>query len=144
MRRWSALRSENSMFAAFVAQRHTGENTSDTRVWEIGLGSSFRRCVTANAVAVATMSRSARIVGALRFIGARLYAAHAGGQPNDERCQSKTQADGDHVARGRHVQKLDAAERQYAGEAESERIPRLTTGFATSPAAPSTSAAPTA
>ena len=61
------------MFAVLEAQRHTGEKTASTRVCEIGLGSSFSRCVTANAVAVATMSRSARIVGALRLTEPRLY-----------------------------------------------------------------------
>ena len=55
------------------AQRHTGEKASETRVREIGLGSSLRRCVTANAVAVATISRSATMVGALRLTEPRLY-----------------------------------------------------------------------
>src|SRR3954447_13515646 len=101
MRIRSALRSVKSIVAALDAQRHAGEKTSETRVCEIGLGSSFRRCVTANAVAVATMSSSARIVGALRLIGARLYAAHAGRQPDDERGQHDAEANRDDVGRCR-------------------------------------------
>src|SRR5439155_19465287 len=104
IRTLSALRSENSMLAALDTQRHTGEKTSETRVWEIGLGSSFRRCVTANAVAVATMSRSARIVGALRLIGARLYAPHAGRQPDHECRQPDAEANRYDVARSGHVE----------------------------------------
>src|SRR3954451_7233205 len=65
------------MFATAESQRQTGEKTLSMRVWEIGLGSSLRRCVTAKAVAVTTSSSRARTVGAFRFIGARLYAVHA-------------------------------------------------------------------
>src|SRR6185437_8798911 len=73
--------------ATAEAQRQTGEKTLSMRVWEIGLGSSLRRCVTTKAVAVTTSSSRARIVGAFLFIGARLYAAHTGGRPDDERGQ---------------------------------------------------------
>jgi len=72
MRRWSARRSEKSMWATFVGQPHTGEKALLTRVCEIGLGSSFSRCVTAKAVAVATSKTSARIVGAFLVTASRL------------------------------------------------------------------------
>src|SRR6478672_12195153 len=106
------------MVAARDGQRHTGEKVSETRVCEIGLGSSFRRWVTANAVAVATMRTSARIVGALRLIGARLYAAHTRPQPDYERSQPNTEPDRDHIARRWNVQELDPAEQEHAREAE--------------------------
>src|SRR5690348_1381555 len=111
------------MFATAEGQRQTGEKTWSMRVWETGLGSSFRRWVTAKAVAVAASRMSARIVGAFR-IGPRLYAAHSGRQPDDERSQTDPDADGDHVGRLRHVEQLDAAEREHAGEPEPERVLR--------------------
>src|SRR5580765_9018789 len=112
------------MFATEESQRQTGEKTLSMRAWEIGLGSSLRRCVTAKAVAVTTSSSRARIVGAFLFIGARLYAAHTGGQLDDESNQPGAEPDGDHVAGGRHVQELHAAEREHAGETEPERVLR--------------------
>jgi hypothetical protein len=112
------------MLATLEGQRQTGEKTESTRVLEIGLGSSLRRCVTANAVAVRTSSSRARIVGAFLFIGARLYAAHTGRQPHDERREQDAEPDRDHVAGGRHVQELHAAEREHAGETEPERVLR--------------------
>ncbi len=72
MRRWSGCRMEKSMCATFVTQSHAGEKTLSTCVCEIGLGSSFNRCVTANAVAVAVSKSSTRIVGAFRFTAPRL------------------------------------------------------------------------
>ena len=99
------------MFATAESQRQTGEKTLSMRVCEIGLGSSLRRCVTAKAVAVTTSSSRARIVGAFLFIGARLYAAHTGSQPDDESDQPDAEPDRDHVPGGRHVQELHAAER---------------------------------
>src|SRR5580765_5618196 len=120
----SARRSEKSIFAAAESQRQTGEKTLSMRVWEMGLGSSLRRCVTAKAVAVATSSSRARIVGAFLFIGARLYAAHTGSQPDDESNQPDAEPDGDHVAGGRHVQELHAAECEHAGKTEPQRVLR--------------------
>src|SRR6266480_3957531 len=116
-RRWSARRSENSIFAASVSHSQTGEKTLSTRVCEIGLGSSFRRCVTANAVAVAVNKTSARIVGAFRFTAARLYA-----EPNSEGREAQREPDGDHVARLLHVQQLDPAQGKNAREAEPQRV----------------------
>src|SRR6266550_7463262 len=99
----SALRTENSMFAACEAHSQTGEKTLSTCVCEIGLGSSFSRCVTAKAVAVAVSKTSARTVGAFRLTDARLYAAETDRQPHEERGETEAEPDGDHVARVRHV-----------------------------------------
>src|SRR3954451_22043534 len=75
------------MWAALVAQLQTGEKVLSTCVCEIGLGSSFRCCVTTNAVAVAVSKTSARIVGAFRFTAARLYAEHPGQAQQSVNCQ---------------------------------------------------------
>src|SRR6266498_3744552 len=120
-RRRSDLRRENSMFAACEAHSHTGENTSSTRVCEIGLGSSFRRCVTAKAVAVATSKARARIVGAFRLKAARLYAADTPPQPHQESDEPEPEPDRDHVARLGNVEQLDPAECEHTGEREPER-----------------------
>ena len=64
------------------------------------------------------------MVGAFRLIGARLYAAHTDHQPDHERSQPDAEADSDHVARRRHVQQLDPAEREHTGETESQRVLR--------------------
>src|SRR2546423_3266651 len=93
MRRWSARRSENWIDAACDSHSQTGEKTLATRVCEIGLGSSFKRCVTAKAVAVAVSKSSARTVGALRLTGTRLYD-----EPNREPGEGHTEPDGDHLA----------------------------------------------
>src|SRR3954470_20260329 len=113
MRRWSAWRIEKSMCAARVAQRQTGEKTLSTRVCEIGLGSSFRRCVTARAVAVATSKSSTSTVGAFRFTGSRFYE-----HPNGERRETEPESDRDHISRLRDVEQLDPAQRQHSGEPE--------------------------
>src|SRR5512133_4193142 len=96
----------NSIFAECVAHSHTGEKTLSTCVCEIGLGSSFNRCVTAKAVAVASSKSSTSTVGAVLFTASRLYE-----QPNGER--SETEPDRDHVTRLRHVQQLDPAQRAH-------------------------------
>src|SRR2546423_3272775 len=115
MRRWSARRSENWIDAACDSHSQTGEKTLATRVCEIGLGSSFKRCVTAKAVAVAISKTSARTVGALRLTAARLFA-----QPNSERDEAQPEGYGDDVARLRHVEQLDPAQREQAREAQAE------------------------
>src|SRR5439155_14610793 len=107
------------MLAARESHSQTGEKTLATRVCEIGLGSSFKRCVTAKAVAVAASKISARTVGALRLTAARLYA-----EPNEERGQSEPDPDGDHVARLRHVEQPDPAQGEHAREPEPEGILR--------------------
>src|SRR5439155_14890698 len=107
------------MLAARESHSQTGEKTLATRVCEIGLGSSFKRCVTAKAVAVATSKISARTVGALRLTAARLYA-----QPNEERGEAEPDPDGDDVARLRHVEQLDPAQGEHAREAEPKGVLR--------------------
>src|SRR6266511_5445417 len=121
IRRRSARRRENWIFALCDSHSQTGEKTLSTRVCEIGLGSSFRRCVTAKAVAVATSKASARIVGAFRLKAARLYAADTLRQPNQDGDQAEPEADRDHVARLGNVEQLDPAEREHTGESEPER-----------------------
>src|ERR687888_1150555 len=98
------------MCATFVAQLQTGERTLSTCVCEIGLGSSFNRCVTAKAVAVAVSKTSTKTVGALRLTAAEFY-----GEPNGEGRESEPQTDGDDVARLRNVEQLDTAQREDAG-----------------------------
>src|SRR2546423_8129527 len=114
-RRWSARRREKSIAAACDSHSQTGEKTLATRVCEIGLGSSFKRCVTAKAVAVTVSKTSARTVGALRFTAARLYD-----EPKGERREAHSEADGDHVARLRDIEQLDPAQRQYTRQAHPE------------------------
>src|SRR5437763_5501618 len=116
IRRWSARRSENWIVAACDSHSQTGEKTLATRVCEIGLGSSFKRCVTAKAVAVAASKTSARTVGALRLTAARLYA-----EPNEERGEAQPDPDRDDIARLRHVEQLDSAQRENTRQAESKR-----------------------
>src|SRR5438874_6997657 len=107
IRRWSARRSENWIVAACDSHSQTGEKTLATRVCEIGLGSSFKRCVTAKAVAVAASKTSARTVGALRLTAARLYA-----EPNEERGEAQPDPDRDDIARAGPVEQLDPAQRE--------------------------------
>src|SRR6266508_1000412 len=54
------------MCATRREQRHTGDSSSATRGRRIGLGSSFIRSATANAIVVATSTASASAVGATR------------------------------------------------------------------------------
>ena len=110
------------MVAALDGQRQTGEKVSETRVCEIGLGSSFRRWVTANAVAVAAMQEQRE--------NRRCVASHRGAivgrayrpQPDYERSQPNTEPGRDHIARLGNVQQLDPAEREHAREAEPKRV----------------------
>src|SRR5881394_553386 len=117
IRKWSACRIEKSMCAALVAQLQTGEKVLSTCVCEIGLGSSFRCCVTTKAVAVASSKISTSTVGAVLFTPSRFYE-----EPNGERGETETDADCDHVARRGHVQQLDPAQREHAGETEPESV----------------------
>src|SRR6266536_936068 len=116
----SALRMVNSMFAACETHSQTGEKSLSTCVCEIGLGSSFRRCVTTKAVAVAVSKTSTRTVGAFRLTDARFYVAATDRQPHEERNETEAKPDGDHVARVRHVDQLDPAQRENAGEPEPQ------------------------
>src|SRR5438876_3065445 len=119
IRKWSARRSENWMLAACESHSQTGEKILATRVCEIGLGSSFKRCVTAKAVAVAVSKISARTVGALRLTAARLYA-----EPEEERGEAEADPDRDDIARVGHVEQLDPAQREDAREAEPQSVLR--------------------
>ena len=68
----SVRRSRNWTRATRCEQLQTGEKTFATRVFVIGLGSSFSRSLTAKAAAVAPSSASTRTVGAKR-VNARAF-----------------------------------------------------------------------
>src|SRR4029453_10990130 len=118
---------------AVLCESESGATTLSTLVREIGLFSSFRFSVTANAAAVQPRRASTTTVGRLRpkrvtsLVGAssrfgprpppktRAEAQAREGRPREDRPRR------DHVVRTGEVDQLDAAQHQHGGEPESQR-----------------------